>query len=171
MADTQQEQPKKPKPPQDAPKAKVAKGPKEGGKDGGAPKVKKPRVASDYKARLRLEFEQTIRAALTKQFNYKNRMQVPMITKVVLNMGIGEGVADRKKADSAAADLVAYNCADQAVGAGNNSAHAGGCAAPCHRSSLAIPVRRGDEVVAVADKGDAAAADGVARIRPDQTVG
>jgi large subunit ribosomal protein L5 len=105
MADTQQEQPKKPKPPRDAPKAKVAKGPKEGGKDGGAPKVKKPRVASDYKARLRLEFEQTIRAELTKQFNYKNRMQVPMITKVVLNMGIGEGVADRKKADSAAADL------------------------------------------------------------------
>jgi large subunit ribosomal protein L5 len=32
-------------------------------------------------------------------------MQVPMITKVVLNMGIGEGVADRKKVDSAAADL------------------------------------------------------------------
>ena len=98
MADTQQEQQKKAKPPQQgAPKAKDAKGPKDGGKDGGAPKVKKPRVASDYKARLRLEFEQNIRPALTKQFNYKNRMQVPMITKVVLNMGIGEGVADRKK--------------------------------------------------------------------------
>jgi large subunit ribosomal protein L5 len=42
---------------------------------------------------------------MTKQFGYKNVMQVPMITKVVLNMGIGEGVADRKKVDSAAADL------------------------------------------------------------------
>jgi len=42
---------------------------------------------------------------LTKQFGYKNRMQVPTITKVVLNMGIGEGVADRKKVDQAANDL------------------------------------------------------------------
>ena len=42
---------------------------------------------------------------MTKQFEYKNTMQVPMITKVVLNMGIGEGVADRKKVDQAAGDL------------------------------------------------------------------
>jgi large subunit ribosomal protein L5 len=70
-----------------------------------APKVKKPRVASDYKARLRAHFEDVVRPELTKQFSYKNRMQVPMITKVVLNMGIGEGVADRKKVDAAAADL------------------------------------------------------------------
>jgi len=104
MADTQQnqqpKQPKQPKPPQGTPKAaKEAKGGE------GAPKVKKPRVPSDYKARLVAQFEQTIRPALTQQFGYKNRMQVPKITKVVLNMGIGEGVADRKKVDSAAADL------------------------------------------------------------------
>jgi large subunit ribosomal protein L5 len=67
--------------------------------------VKKPRVASDYKARLRAHFEDVVRPELTKQFGYKNRMQVPMITKVVLNMGIGEGVADRKKVDQAAGDL------------------------------------------------------------------
>jgi large subunit ribosomal protein L5 len=70
-----------------------------------APKVKTPRVASDYKARLRTQFEEKIRADLTQQFGYKNKMQVPMITKVVLNMGIGEGVADRKKVDQAAGDL------------------------------------------------------------------
>ena len=46
-----------------------------------------------------------MRPALTEQFGYKNRMQVPTIDKVVLNMGIGEGVADRKKVESAAADL------------------------------------------------------------------
>jgi large subunit ribosomal protein L5 len=106
MADTQTET-KKPKqqPQGGAPKAaKPAKDAK-GGDKGGAPKVKTPRVASDYKARLRDQFEQTIRPALTEQFGYKNRMQVPMITKVVLNMGIGEGVADRKKVDSAAQDL------------------------------------------------------------------
>jgi large subunit ribosomal protein L5 len=93
MADTQQNtEPKKPKPP------KAAKAPE-------GPKVKKPRVPSDYKARLRAHFEEVIRPEMSKQFGYKNRMQVPVITKVVLNMGIGEGVADRKKVDSAAADL------------------------------------------------------------------
>ena len=70
-----------------------------------APKAKTPRVRSDYVARLKTQFEQVIRAELVKQFGYKNKMQVPVITKVVLNMGIGEGVADRKKAESAAADL------------------------------------------------------------------
>jgi large subunit ribosomal protein L5 len=96
MADTQENtEIKKPKQPKEP---KAAKAP-----DG--PKVKTPRVASDYKARLRLQFEETIRPELTKQFGYKNVMQVPTITKIVLNMGIGEGVADRKKVDSAAADL------------------------------------------------------------------
>src|SRR5581483_8162075 len=55
--------------------------------------------------RLRTHFEEKVRPELTKQFNYKNRMEVPTITKIVLNMGIGEGVNDRKKVDSAAADL------------------------------------------------------------------
>ena len=93
MADTQQNtEPKKPKKPQVA-------------KDSGAPKVKKPRERSDYVARLKTHFEQVVRAELSKQFGYTNRLQVPVITKVVLNMGIGEGVADRKKVDNAAADL------------------------------------------------------------------
>jgi large subunit ribosomal protein L5 len=110
MADNQANtEAKKQKQPQgDAPKAakeaRAPKAPKEGGK-GSEPKVKKPRMASDYVARLRTQFEQVIRPELTKQFGYKNRMQVPTITKVVLNMGIGEGVADRKKVDSAATDL------------------------------------------------------------------
>ena len=55
--------------------------------------------------RLRVEFDQAIRGKLTEQFGYKNPMQVPVITKIVLNMGIGEGVNDRKKVDQAAADL------------------------------------------------------------------
>jgi large subunit ribosomal protein L5 len=55
--------------------------------------------------RLRVEFDKAIRGKLTEQFGYKNPMQVPVITKIVLNMGIGEGVNDRKKVDNAAADL------------------------------------------------------------------
>jgi len=71
-----------------------------------APKeARKPRERSDYVARLKTQFETVIRGELSKQFGYKNRMQVPVITKVVLNMGIGEGVADRKKVDNAAQDL------------------------------------------------------------------
>jgi large subunit ribosomal protein L5 len=56
-------------------------------------------------ARLKVQFEEAIRARLTEQFGYKNRFQVPELDKIVINMGIGEGVADRKKVDSAAADL------------------------------------------------------------------
>jgi len=56
-------------------------------------------------ARLRQQFDEVIRKKLTEQFGYKNPMQVPRIDKIVLNMGVGEGVADRKKVESAANDL------------------------------------------------------------------
>ena len=79
--------------------------PKGGAPKSDAPKAKQPRERSDYVARLKTQFDQAIRGELIKQFGYKNPMQVPVITKVVLNMGIGEGVADRKKVDNAAADL------------------------------------------------------------------
>ena len=55
--------------------------------------------------RLRVQFDKDVRNKLTTQFGYKNAMQVPMINKVVINMGIGEAVADRKKVEAAAADL------------------------------------------------------------------
>ena len=62
-------------------------------------------MAEKQLPRLRVEFDQAIRGKLSEQFGYKNAMQVPVITKIVLNMGIGEGVNDRKKVDNAAADL------------------------------------------------------------------
>jgi large subunit ribosomal protein L5 len=60
---------------------------------------------TQYTPRLRTLFDKEVRAKLTEQFGYKNPMQVPGLDKVVLNMGIGEGVADRKKVDNAAGDL------------------------------------------------------------------
>jgi large subunit ribosomal protein L5 len=66
-----------------------------------APREPEPKVP----ARLKVEFEQSIRDKLAKQFGYKNRFQIPTLDKVVINMGIGEGVADRKKVDAAATDL------------------------------------------------------------------
>jgi large subunit ribosomal protein L5 len=54
---------------------------------------------------MRKHYEDVVRPAMIEQFGYKNALEVPMITKVVLNMGVGEGTADRKKVDTAAADL------------------------------------------------------------------
>ena len=56
-------------------------------------------------ARLRKQFDEVIRAALIEKFGYKNAMQVPRIDKIVLNMGVGDAVNDRKKVDLAAQDL------------------------------------------------------------------
>jgi large subunit ribosomal protein L5 len=55
--------------------------------------------------RLKTFFEDVVRQKLAEEFGYKNRMQVPVFEKVVINMGIGEGVNDRKKVEQAAADL------------------------------------------------------------------
>ena len=58
-----------------------------------------------YVPRLKGQYDDVVRAELTKQFGYDNPLQVPRLAKVVLNMGIGEGVADAKKVHAAAADL------------------------------------------------------------------
>jgi large subunit ribosomal protein L5 len=72
----------------------------------GAGKPKAPRAPEErVPARLKVQFEQSIRNKLAEQFGFKNRYQIPVLDKVVINMGIGEGVADRKKVDNAAADL------------------------------------------------------------------
>jgi len=58
-----------------------------------------------YVPRLRLVYDETIRAGLTSEFGYKNPMQVPKLDKIVLNMGVGEATGDTKKVRSAAAEL------------------------------------------------------------------
>ena len=58
-----------------------------------------------YVPRLRTQYEDSIKAELTKQFGYKNVMQLPKLEKIVLNMGVGEAVNDTKKVKAAAADL------------------------------------------------------------------
>jgi large subunit ribosomal protein L5 len=56
-------------------------------------------------SRLQELYESEIRPALQSEFNYANPMQVPRLDKVVINMGVGEAVADSKKAEAAARDL------------------------------------------------------------------
>jgi len=113
--------------PAKAPKAAKAEGQKADGKkaEGGKPdgdkgkKAGKPDKAEKAEKsdkaerppepkgppRLKVQFDTVVRQKLAEQFGYKNAMQVPVIDKVVINMGIGEAVADRKKVESAAADL------------------------------------------------------------------
>jgi large subunit ribosomal protein L5 len=55
--------------------------------------------------RMRRHYDEVVREQLTKQFGYKNAMEVPTIEKIVLNMGVGEAVNDTKKVTSAAGDL------------------------------------------------------------------
>jgi large subunit ribosomal protein L5 len=54
---------------------------------------------------MKSEYRARIRAAMKDQFGYTNEMQIPKLDKIVLNMGIGEAVADSKKVQSAMNDL------------------------------------------------------------------
>lgn len=56
-------------------------------------------------ARLRDYYIKEVVPALIKDFNYKNRMQVPKLEKIVVNMGVGEAIQNIKALDSAVADL------------------------------------------------------------------
>jgi large subunit ribosomal protein L5 len=57
--------------------------------------------------RLRARYTDEIRAELQKQFQYANVMQIPALTKVVVNMGVGEAARDAKLMDGAIRDLTA----------------------------------------------------------------
>lgn len=56
-------------------------------------------------AQMKEFYRKEVIPALTKQFGYDNPMRVPKVTKVVLNMGLGEAVGDKKILESATADL------------------------------------------------------------------
>jgi large subunit ribosomal protein L5 len=56
-------------------------------------------------ARLKDYYTDTVVSELNKQFGYTNPMEVPRITKITLNMGVGEAVADRKVMDHAVEDM------------------------------------------------------------------
>ena len=56
-------------------------------------------------ARLKEIYNKEVVPALVKQFGYKSTMQVPRIKKIVLNMGVGEAIADKKILENAVADM------------------------------------------------------------------
>ena len=107
---SEQKEQKKAKPPRE-PKVK-AEG-KAGGKKGAVggdagdqPVAKKASTAKPAgPARLHAFYRDTVVRDLTQKFGYKSVMQVPRLNKIVLNMGVGEAVADKKIMDHAVSDM------------------------------------------------------------------
>ena len=62
-------------------------------------------MADQYTARLKARYDEEIVKALTEKFGYKNRLEVPKIEKITLNMGVGEASQDKKKVQTAAAEM------------------------------------------------------------------
>jgi len=102
--DSKDQKGKKPagKPAQDAKPAVKERKPKGPAKEA-APVERE--AAPTQPPRLQVQYKDTIVPALMKQFGYKTVMQVPRVTKITLNMGVGEAVADKKILENAAGDL------------------------------------------------------------------
>ena len=58
-----------------------------------------------YTPRLKAKYEAEIAKAMTEKFGYKNAMEVPKLEKITLNMGVGEASQDKKKVQTAAAEM------------------------------------------------------------------
>lgn len=86
------------------PQAKGGAADKKAAKPAAAAAAPTPRP-KDYKPRMKSLYEAKVRGAMKEKFGYANPMQIPRIEKIVLNMGVGEAVSDRKKVENAAGDL------------------------------------------------------------------
>ncbi len=68
---------------------------------------KPSRTPKGYKPRLKADYDERIVKAMTEKFGYKNRLEVPHLEKIVVNMGVGEATQDKKKVEAAAAEMQA----------------------------------------------------------------
>jgi large subunit ribosomal protein L5 len=66
---------------------------------------KAAKTPADYKPRLKRDYDDRIAKAMTEKFGYKNRFEVPRLEKIVLNMGVGEATQDKKRVETAAAEM------------------------------------------------------------------
>src|SRR4028118_2133330 len=73
----------------------------------GGPTGPPPPQAEPCPPRLRADYEQRIAAAMTEKFGYKNKLEVPRLGKIVINMGVGEATQDKKKVEAAAVEMQA----------------------------------------------------------------
>src|SRR5438105_12160894 len=64
--------------------------------------AKKP---ANYTPRLRADYDARIVAAMIERFGYKNKLQVPRLEKIVINMGVGDATQDKKRVETAATEM------------------------------------------------------------------
>jgi len=67
------------------------------------------RVPVGYKPRLKADYEDRIVKSMTEKFGYKNKLEVPRLEKIVINMGVGEATQDKKRVETAAAEMQAIS--------------------------------------------------------------
>jgi large subunit ribosomal protein L5 len=103
---------KEARPPQQQKEARPQGAPKEGRDKRQAPKEAPEQEPKERRPerpapvpRLQIHYKEAVVKQLMEQFGYKTSMQVPRIEKIVINMGVGEAVADKKVMDSAVADM------------------------------------------------------------------
>jgi large subunit ribosomal protein L5 len=58
-----------------------------------------------YTPRLKKDYDERIAKAMIEKFGYKNKLEVPRLDKIVINMGVGEATQDKKKVETAAAEM------------------------------------------------------------------
>jgi large subunit ribosomal protein L5 len=62
-------------------------------------------MADKYTPRMKQRYDEVIAKAMTEKFGYKNALEVPRLEKITLNMGVGEASQDKKKVQTAAAEM------------------------------------------------------------------
>src|ERR1041384_978239 len=63
------------------------------------------KVPAGYKPRLKADYDDRIVKGMTEKFGYKNRLEVPRLEKIVINMGVGDATQDKKRVETAAAEM------------------------------------------------------------------
>jgi large subunit ribosomal protein L5 len=71
--------------------------------------AKPSKTPKGYKPRLKADYEDRIVKAMTDKFGYKNRLEVPKLEKIVINMGVGEATQDKKRVETAASEMQAIS--------------------------------------------------------------
>src|SRR6266550_6212949 len=69
------------------------------------PAAKASKTPADYAPRLKAEYDERIVPAMIERFGYKNKLEVPKLDKIVINMGVGDATQDKKKVETAAAEM------------------------------------------------------------------
>ena len=94
--------PKKAAPKAEAPKAEAEEAPK------AAPKAKKAKTGNKKAAivsRVQVKYENEVRKALLEKYQYSSTMQIPALSKIVINIGVGDATQDSKKLEEAVSEL------------------------------------------------------------------